>query len=829
MIPLRLTICGFGPHSNTVIDFESLRSPIALCASFGTGKTFLMEGVYAALYGRFCWYQGSIYDALTQGDGGEGNIELVFVHAGERYVAARTIKDTGKTRTQRAELFNELSVAVAGPKVGDFERAIESLIGSADTALSTWFLSQNRSMDLCGQPCEADLVARRREVFNELIGANELDQICDEASQRSRDMNAIVMELEAQLTGEPNYECEIENSQAELIYATKNVAIARHQLAEVEIRLEEIRRAIRDTEGDDGVLLAKISEHSQAEKFQSDLSSRLAPLRGEIASLNNRASGLDVAKEQAIARDGYLAEREKLRLQSTAFAHYDRWMRRRVDLQIAVASASKLIATLKAQPGVDDATRDLAAQLDQIVSEYREKKTANEAVAQRNANLASRRTEINNELAALGREKTSIEERISKKPAVLFGEKCLPCPLMVEFSGLNSKLESVTDRFSNLRQELRSIPEDEVLGDLQELIQRGADARAAVDAVQHSEAGRKQLTAVEAELAAAQHLIDEHEMQPPDQADDPSPILATIEREIDRLSGAADRVDACGHAKRYAELKESELHELSDQLTAAKKNEESTREAANIASATLENRELERAGLRRKESFHVGEIDCFRGALEASIGKISSIEAGMADLRRRQKESIEKRVRLDGLRSRLEGLKDVRQALGPRGVRQILIDNAAPELEAIADDLFERATEGKMRLRIATQTVNSDGSIKEDFQIMVTDERGERDALRYSGGQLQLIQILFRISVALWVGQMRGQRPDCLFLDEAFDRLGSEGTDDLLRVLEFLGDHISFIMVVTHDGDIADRLASQIRLRRNVMGVSVEIIGQAAA
>ena len=58
----------------------------------------------------------------------------------------------------------------------------------------------------------------------------------------------------------------------------------------------------------------------------------------------------------------------------------------------------------------------------------------------------------------------------------------------------------------------------------------------------------------------------------------------------------------------------------------------------------------------------------------------------------------------------------------------------------------------------------------------------------------------------------------------SFDRLGAEGTEDLVRVLEHLSDQFALIVVVTHDPLIADRMRGQVRLVKEFGGVKIETI-----
>ncbi|HOG04563.1 MAG TPA: AAA family ATPase, partial [Accumulibacter sp.] len=96
MIPLSLLIQNIGPHGDTRVDFRDLPSPLAVVGEYGSGKTYLIEGIFAAIYGEFAFYPSSIYDALTLDAPEDGLIHLWFEHDGETFQAEQKIKRSRK-------------------------------------------------------------------------------------------------------------------------------------------------------------------------------------------------------------------------------------------------------------------------------------------------------------------------------------------------------------------------------------------------------------------------------------------------------------------------------------------------------------------------------------------------------------------------------------------------------------------------------------------------------------------------------------------------------------------------------------------------------------
>ncbi|MBW2559694.1 MAG: metallophosphoesterase, partial [Deltaproteobacteria bacterium] len=824
-----ITIEGIGPYSEpTTLDFATLQSPIALVAPYGTGKTFLLESIMASLYGAFAWYDGSIYDVLTQGGTGDGRMELVFAHGGKKYEAIREIHTTGKTKGQKACLY-ELSdgdlpglyehTMIAGPKVGDFETAIVRMIGDRDTFLATQFLSQNRANDLCGQPGEKDLVARRRAVFNALIGADKLDAIADKAGLIARDKDVIAKDLEAQLAGEEDWITAVSVASIGLETAIDAEKAAQAAISPLERALEGLRERLRDAQGGEDFLRNQIKAHADAKVRWERAKEHVATIVVELETLETRASGLTVARDDVEALE---QEKTNLLISEALLADFHKrqaWERDFREAENRYSGIQARIADLEAVPGLDEEAKTLAGGLSKANADFELFRSTNVYVAKTNDNLRQQRNEVSARLATIEGQIADTKERIAAKPETPFGDNCAPCPLFREYAGLGERLEALREQVQAAEREQDAIPADETLVDLTELradIERCKAAKATVDAAQSTVAN---LEKAKPELRKIAGEMDDLRATEPKEIPDPSEAIKASHAKIEALSGAPEKVKACKQAAADADLKAIVLDKANAEAAEARHGVEATKEAATVAEGALAEREAQQATLKAQIAEAEAAVATANDILTTAVKEATRIEARLMDAERRAKESVAKHKRVLGLAADVHGLRDLRIVFGPKGVRQVLIDDAAPELETIADALFEQATGGRMRLRIATQKVLADGALAEDFSIMVKDSRGERDALRFSGGQLQLIQILFRIAVSLWVGRIRGHQPECLFLDEAFDRLGADGTEDLLRVLEYLQDQIALIVVVTHDLAIAERMRSHVRLERRGMNV----------
>jgi len=173
----RIALKNFGPHKSTDIRFDN---PItAIIGSNGVGKTFLIEAVPACLFG--VWpSRGNIADGITLGHLGDAIITIEFELMGTTYEAERKLHKTPKSCQQDAYLFSGKQI-IAGPKVTDFEQAIENLLGDGKLFFSSVFSSQGNVGDIVeSRPSD------RKALLSQILEISRFQEKSDEYGRAGR-------------------------------------------------------------------------------------------------------------------------------------------------------------------------------------------------------------------------------------------------------------------------------------------------------------------------------------------------------------------------------------------------------------------------------------------------------------------------------------------------------------------------------------------------------------------------------------------------------------------------------------------------------------------
>lgn len=249
----RTRIAGFGPHVDRTIEWDQYPSVVALVAANGAGKTFLMEADFAALYGEFPSYNGSIYDALTDGGTGEGTLETeISLEKDESIIKVVRLVKGGKYPSQKVNVYTGEDL-IAGPKVSDAEPVIETLFGPKRVAMASWFAGQGGAGDLT-QLSAAD----RRVVFADLLQLDTLEAIALKARDAARvvrnestELSGRVSELKRAADRVSDLEAQVETAAAarEAAIAAHTSAVAafedQHQRLQLSKQLQQTQTRLR--------------------------------------------------------------------------------------------------------------------------------------------------------------------------------------------------------------------------------------------------------------------------------------------------------------------------------------------------------------------------------------------------------------------------------------------------------------------------------------------------------------------------------------------------------------------------------------------------------
>jgi len=825
MRPVLTRLKGFGPHiEETVIDWEKAGPLVGIAGHNGAGKTFIQEADFAALFGFFPSRPGSIYGRLSHGESA-GELESTFDVAGARYVARRVVKDTGKTQRTEATLAvveaGGMERIIAGPKQDDFDRAASALVGTAETALATWFSAQGGVGDMSTVPPK-----ERRAVFATLLRFDEkLAPIAAKANEAARREEARAQVLESQVAtqSEEGLRARIEAADSAIAAADTDADAAEQERAEAELRLEALRNELRAAGGDDDLLKSRIAEHKTALRHENLLAADLARVLNEIADLQRIIAGRAEAEAAKALASELATRRDTLRQQQAAWSALNRWNSEKARLKNDLDAARLAVANLRAASSLPATDQALAAQLGDLRAQYDREKAANDVTEAANKKADADRRDAQRNVDSLTSRLAELREKSKRRPDTPFGAECAPCPLMREWADVPTRIKDLEASLAEAQAVLAAVPAAAPLADLSDLIARGKEAKAAAARVQAAAAAKAAIDEADGVVARAEQALETHHDHRPADVTDPAADLRDVQDRLEAATRGAVRLDRIAEAEAQLVAVSERKAAIDADLGAATASVALTEGPCRAAEAALQSRAAAVASLQQQ----ISETERVRAAAQASVTAAATRRGAAQSAHAAAKEALAKWFDLEAeartVRARASRLRLIETAFGPKGAQNLLIDHAAPELESIARDMLHRASKGHLSLRIATQRVTRDGKPAEDFQIRASDERGERDIAEFSGGERRFLTTVLRLSVLVWQARLSGRRAQSLRIDETFDALDAENADRMVDLLTALSGEFDRIMIITHDETLASRLPSRIVLTKRAAGVRAEL------
>ena len=289
---------------------------------------------------------------------------------------------------------------------------------------------------------------------------------------------------------------------------------------------------------------------------------------------------------------------------------------------------------------------------------------------------------------------------------------------------------------------------------------------------------------------------------------------AQLAGEVDELQRAAERALAHGERIPHEEgrlaslwdrisAQEIDLQRVREQLTNLQEPSDEERRLEDELAAA---RTLETSATRYKEKADslAAELAAARERLTEAAGEhgrakevLAAYERARQDLEAIRRETAETgRLRF--------GYDTLATAFGRNGIPALIIENAVPQIDAEANRLLAKLTEGRLSARIDSLRATRSGGLRETLDITVADETSERPLESLSGGERQCVDLALRIALARLLAHRAGTRIETLILDEAFTALDAGHRQRTVEVLHGLLEEFSCLLFITHLQELAD-------------------------
>jgi exonuclease SbcC len=281
------------------------------------------------------------------------------------------------------------------------------------------------------------------------------------------------------------------------------------------------------------------------------------------------------------------------------------------------------------------------------------------------------------------------------------------------------------------------------------------------------------------------------------------------------------------------ELAKKELDAAGERLKAETLRLDEHEQRAQILAQELEDLKAREGALKTQ----VADLEAATRELDQQALLVEQLQSKDADARLRLGAARQKLSHLDYLdkekKAKLEeeqqtqeekGIYDeLRVAFGKKGVQAMIIEATIPEIEAEANRLLARMTDGRLHVRLKSQRETLKGKTVETLDIEVADELGPRSYDLFSGGEAFRINFAIRVALSKLLARRAGARLQTLIVDEGFGTQDAQGRERLVEAIGSIQEDFERILVVTHIEELKDSFPVRIDVFKTPQGSQIAI------
>ena len=846
MIPTRLELRNFLAYrAPEPIVFHGIELA-CLAGQNGVGKSALLDAITWALWGKA---RAKRDDDLIHLGQKEMQVSLDFLQAGIRYRVQRRRALTGRGMLdllvwgadERPRIINETGMRRTQEKINDIlHLEYETFVHSA-------FLQQGRA-----DAFTVKTAAERKRILAELLGLDRWTAYAENVKDKLSDLNRQIDLFEhdiGRMEEEISRETEL---QAKLDIAVAECDAAQAKLDRIDEQYNQLLHsaAMLQRERENRLALERViagrrddmtAAKAEIER-QDDKIAEYEEIVAQAAGIETGYQQLREVRENQTALAEQLVQNQELdaqihQLEAKLSAQRTELLRQRDVLQERVAGLEQQVASA--------ATADLEAITSEIMAlENLEKQRADSVKTVQS--MRERRSGLRARLDTLKTEGMALNDRLRRLEAA-DGATCPLCGQTLTANHREEMLAQLTKERDEKRGDYRrgttqiqqiDLDNRQHETDLETLAmqlkklpalqgRRGAlDAQQsdAQDARDKLQLERSQLVQIQAQLDMERYGLELRQQ------------LGQLEET--RLRSSYDAGSAADNKAQLETLNEFDRRQK--QLEFAQIN---LPEAQTLREKTMVRMNALRESLHEDEEkleANEGEIEKLEGQaqlegqvrreLDAIRGEVQTTQEQRAILQQELNAIAVGRESVKRLQKRLDDclharglLQELRTAYGRNGVPAMIIETVIPELEAEANDLLARMTDGRMTIGFSTQREKITGGLAETLDIEIADELGARDYELYSGGEAFRINFAIRIALSKLLARRAGAQLRTLFIDEGFGSQDVDGRDKLVDAISKIQSDFDLILVITHFEELRESFPVQIMVEKTANGSMVTV------
>lgn len=853
MIPIQLRISGFLSYRDAVeLDFNAI-DLACISGHNGAGKSSLLDAVTWSLFGEARGKSSEVIN-LNQ-DVKAAEVALTFQHEGNTYRVQRTLPRNKSTvlefQVRAEDAWRPLTEKTTRETQA---RIIQTLRLDYETFVNASFFLQGKADQFTQQNA-----TRRKEVLSNILGLEAWEEYKNRTAEKRKAIEREVDEIDGRIAEIDVELAEEETRKARLAELENNLKGLTSARAAQESVLENLKRNAALLDEQRKLTSTLFAGLERSKTALAGLETRLTARQADRASYTDL---VDRGKEIESAYKEWQKIRKELEEWEKTASQFREHEKDRAPLleKIAVEKArleeEKRALRMKEEDVEKQRleTGDLKAEIEQKQKLLEEA----EASVRARVELENNRNRVRERQAELKAENESLKARMDElktridRLKTAEGSECPLCgqPLSEEhrestLGQLEMEGKSKGDQYRANQKESTDLAKQ--IKEYESLIAQLASAenervrfasevsgltermeRLQALAKEWESAGKKRLKEVQKLLESGKYAVDEHKR------------LAKLDRELTKLG-----YDASAHDE--ARQRESGLRSAEEEFSSLKSAKEVIKQIdGEIAGlkAEIDNRKSEIENLE-------AEYQTAKATLEAAEAGTPNLEEAERELFRVREEENKVRSELGGAQQRVDILKTQRarkkdfekereefqkqiarhrtleRAFGKDGVPALLIEQALPQIEAKANEILDRLSDGQMSIRFITQAEYKDRKredLKETLDIQISDSAGIRNYEMYSGGEAFRVNFAIRLALSEILAQRKGARLQTLVIDEGFGSQDIQGRQRLIEAINLVKNDFAKILVITHLDELKDAFPTRIEVEKTERGSTIRVI-----